>query len=77
METQTSSPLTGENSLLQKLSVSQKVTPRIYRNTVVTVVLDLGLLTESYTEVALCWQKLGFFYVLGVFGCNACGILAS
>ena len=61
METQASSHLTGESSLLEKQSVSQKVTPHIYRNTVVTVVLDLGLLTESYKEVTLCWQKRGFF----------------
>ena len=61
MEAQTSSHLTGESSLLEEQSVSQKVTPHIYRNTVVTVVLDLGLLTESYMEVTLCWQKTGFF----------------
>lgn len=61
METQTSSHLTQESSLLEKQSVSQKVTPRIHRNTVFTVVLDPELFTETYTGVALCWQKLGFF----------------
>lgn len=77
METQTSSHLTRESSLLEKQSVSQKVTPRIHRNPVFTVVLDPGLFTESYTGVALCWQKFGlFFNVFWVFGCNACRILA-
>ena len=61
METQTSSHLTRESSLLEKQSVSQKVTPRIHRNTVFTVVLDPELFTETYTGVALCWQKLGVF----------------